>query len=148
MTFGRSSRYARKARSACGERYTARSREPLPCTTHAREGLSQIEVCQLQAGDFRNAQPATQHEQEHGAVARIGDDGKEGLEVLFRHRPRQTLLFTQQVAPGMHRAGQRIILHREKGIECHDRRQAAVDGGGLEAPLALHGHEAVYVMKR
>ena len=76
----------------------------------ARAGFVQVEVGQAQVGDFADAQPTAQHEDEHGAVAKRlsghawrtasvhGD--KEGFERVWLNRAGQALPFAQEVAFG------------------------------------------------
>src|SRR5262249_45357943 len=63
----------------------------------------------------------------------------------FRHRAGQALRLPQVMAAWVHRADQLLVPGSQEGIQGHDSGQTAVDGAGLEAPLALKSNKPVYV---
>jgi hypothetical protein len=111
----------------------------------ARGRLVQVQVSQQQAGDFADAQPTAQHEDEYGFVAGVIDHGKEGTQVVFLHRAGQALRLAQEVAAGDDRANQCRVFVCQVSEERQDSCQAAVDRGGLEAVRNLDVDKVVDV---
>ncbi len=111
----------------------------------ARVVFLQVQVRELQMGDFADPQAAAQHEREDGQVAGVCDHGEELAQFRLLHRARQPLGFAQVMSAGVHRAGQFVVLRHEERVQRSDGGQPAIDGGRLEALFELLAEEPVDV---
>ena len=134
--------------SASGERYTARSREPLPLVT--RRGNASSRYRSWPGADLRLPKFANHtltSEKKCRSVALIGNDSKKrskSSSCTGRGRRCGSRRWCRCRYTGQN---QPIIFDGQKGVQADHGCQTAIDSGGFEAVLTLFGNEIIDATK-